>query len=387
MAKKDKAKKDKEKQVKDGMSDISDEDLISSIQKEVGEDNIRLGINSGGIMKIDKISTRCLPLDIALGIGGIPRGRTTEVFGAEGSGKTTLALTIVAECQSKGGRAAFVDVEHAVDPEYAKNIGVDLDKLIFSQPDSGEKALKVCDLLISSGKVDLVVVDSVAALVPQAELDGDVEDANIGGIAKLMSKSLRMFTARVSKSKTSLLFINQIRDKIGVSFGNPSSPTGGRALKFYASIRMEVTRIGSLKKDSDIIGSRTRVKVIKNKFAPPFKIAEFDLIYGKGISTIGGIVESALKHKIIEQSGSWFAYNGNRLGLGLAKAVEFLSSNSDLVEEIKEKLRQVLIPEPTCEVGDIDEETGELKDAADADDADAADAADDGGVEISVDDQ
>ncbi|HUU40500.1 MAG TPA: recombinase RecA [Desulfatiglandales bacterium] len=377
MAKKDKAKKDKEKQIKGGMGEISDEDLITSIQKEVGEGNIRLGINSGGIMKIDKISTRCLPLDAALGIGGIPRGRTTEVFGAEASGKTTLALTIVAECQSNGGRAAYVDVEHAVDSEYAKNIGVDLDKLIFSQPDSGEKALKVCDLLISSGKVDLVVVDSVAALVPQAELDGDVEDSNVAGIARLMSKSMRMFTAKVSKSKTSLLFINQTRDKIGVLFGNPSSPTGGKALKYYASIRMEITRIGSLKKGDNIIGSRTRVKVIKNKFAPPFKIAEFDLIYGKGISTIGGIVESAIKHKIVEQSGSWFSYNNNKLGLGLVKTVEFLENNDDVIEEIKEKLRQVLIPEPTCEVEDVDEETGELKDVNDTEDD---------GVEISIND-
>jgi recombination protein RecA len=378
MAKKDKARKDKEKQVKEGMSDVSDEDLISLIQKEVGEDNIRLGINSGGIVKIDKISTRCLPLDIALGIGGIPRGRTTEVFGAEASGKTTLALTIVAECQSKGGRAAYVDVEHAVDPEYARSIGVDLDKLIFSQPDSGDKALKVCDLLISSGKVDLVVVDSVAALVPQAELDGGVEDSNVAGIPRLMSKSLRMFTAKVSKSKTSLLFINQVRDKIGVLFGNPKTPTGGNALKFYASIRMEVIRIGGIKKGNDVIGSRTRVKVIKNKFAPPFKIAEFDLIYGKGISIIGGIVEAAVKHKIIEQSGSWFAYNNNRLGLGIVKTVEFLENNKDIVEEIREKLRQVLIPEPTCEAEDDDLKVvdGEVEGEEDIEED---------GVEISVD--
>ena len=291
---------------------------------------------------IQAISTGSINLDAALGIGGIPRGRVTEIYGPESSGKTTLTLHVIAEAQKLGGLAAFIDAEHALDAEYAKKLGVDIDNLMVSQPDSGEQALEIAEALVRSAAVDIVVVDSVAALVPKAELEGEMGDAMVGLQARLMSQALRKLTAVVSKSGTCLIFINQIREKIGVMFGNPETTTGGRALKFYSSVRLDIRRINSIKDGDAVVGSRTKVKVVKNKVAPPFKVAEFDIGYGEGISKTGELIDLGVEHKVVEKSGAWFSYGDLRIGQGRENAKAFLRDNPDVMGEIENRLREKL---------------------------------------------
>ncbi len=290
-------------------------------------------------MEIEAIPTGALSLDIALGIGGVPRGRIIEVYGPESSGKTTLALHVVAEAQKMGGEAAFIDAEHALDPVYAKKLGVDIDNLIVSQPDTGEQALEITESLVRSGALDVIVVDSVAALVPKAEIDGDMGDSHMGLQAKLMSQALRKLAGALNKTKTVLIFINQLREKIGVMFGNPETTTGGRALKFYASVRMDIRKIENIKQDGEFKGSRVRVKVVKNKVAPPFREAEFDVVYGEGISKAGNILDMAVNLDIIEKAGSWFSYNGERIGQGRENVKKYLQENPDILEEVESKVR------------------------------------------------
>ena len=290
-------------------------------------------------MEIEAIPTGALSLDIALGIGGVPRGRIIEVYGPESSGKTTLALHIIAEAQKMGGEAAFIDAEHALDPVYAKKLGVDIDNLIVSQPDTGEQALEITESLIRSGALDVVVVDSVAALVPKAEIDGDMGDSHMGLQARLMSQALRKLAGAINKSKTVLIFINQLREKIGVMFGNPETTTGGRALKFYASVRMDIRKIENIKQDGEIKGNRVRVKVVKNKVAPPFREAEFDVVYGQGISKEGNILDMAVNLDIVEKAGSWFSYNGERIGQGRENVKKYLKENPEILDEIEKKVR------------------------------------------------
>ena len=291
-------------------------------------------------MEIEAIPTGALSLDIALGIGGVPRGRIIEVYGPESSGKTTLALHIIAEAQKMGGEAAFIDAEHALDPVYAKKLGVDIDNLIVSQPDTGEQALEITESLIRSGALDVVVVDSVAALVPKAEIDGDMGDSHMGLQARLMSQALRKLAGAINKSKTVLIFINQLREKIGVMFGNPETTTGGRALKFYASVRMDIRKIENIKQDGEIKGNRVRVKVVKNKVAPPFREAEFDILYGKGISKVGNILDMAVNLDIVEKSGAWFSYNGQRISQGRENAKRYLEEHPETMNEIEKKVRE-----------------------------------------------
>ena len=290
-------------------------------------------------MEVEAIPTGALSLDIALGIGGVPRGRIIEVFGPESSGKTTLALHIIAEAQKTGGEAAFIDAEHALDPVYAKKLGVDIDNLIVSQPDTGEQALEITEALVRSGALDVIVVDSVAALVPKAEIDGEMGDSHMGLQARLMSQALRKLAGAINKSKTVLIFINQLREKIGVMFGNPETTTGGRALKFYASVRMDIRKTEMLKQDGQVIGNRVRVKVIKNKVAPPFREAEFDVMYGKGISKVGNILDMAVNLDIVEKSGAWFSYNGQRISQGRENAKRYLEEHPDVMDEIEKKVR------------------------------------------------
>jgi recombination protein RecA len=300
----------------------------------MGSDHVRISDNV--------ISTGCLSLDVALGVGGIPRGRIIEVFGPESSGKTTLALHVVAEAQKAGGYAAFIDAEHAMDPEYAKNLGVNLDELLVSQPDSGEQALEITETLVRSGALYIIVIDSVAALVPRAELEGEMGDSHMGLQARLMSQALRKLTGTVSRSNTTVLFVNQIREKIGVIFGNPETTPGGRALKFYSSVRLEIRRITSLKDGSDIVGNRTRVKVVKNKVAPPFKNTEFDIMYGKGISKEGDIIDIALKGDIIEKTGAWFSYGDMKIGQGRENVKQYLAENDEIYNEIIHKVKSFM---------------------------------------------
>ena len=315
---------------------------ITQIDRQFGKGSImRMG---GDHVRISEnvISTGCLSLDVALGVGGIPRGRIIEVFGPESSGKTTLALHVVAEAQKTGGYAAFIDAEHAMDPEYAKNLGINLDELLVSQPDSGEQALEIAETLVRSGALDIIVIDSVAALVPRAELEGDMGDSHMGLQARLMSQALRKLTGTVSRSNTTVLFVNQIREKIGVMFGNPETTPGGRALKFYSSVRIDIRRITSLKEGTDIVGNRTRVKIVKNKVAPPFKSTEFDIMYGKGISKEGDILDLALKGDIIEKTGAWFSYRDMKIGQGRENAKHYLSENDDVYSEIIQKVRSFM---------------------------------------------
>jgi recombination protein RecA len=324
---------------------------VGQIEKQFGKGSImRLGANNM-IAPVEVISTGAISIDYALGIGGVPRGRVIEIFGPESSGKTTLALQVIAEAQRKGGMAAFVDAEHALDAAYAKKLGVDLDNLLVSQPDNGEQALEIVEVIIRSNSVDVVVVDSVAALVPRAEIEGEMGEAQMGLQARLMSQALRKLTGAVSKSKTSLIFINQLREKIGVMFGNPETTTGGRALKFYSSVRIDIRRIGAIKDGENTVGGRTRVKIVKNKMAPPFREAEFDIMYGEGVSREGDLLDIAVEHKIIEKSGAWFAYGGERLGQGRENVKTYLKENIDLRTAIEEKVRKVLgmtkeTPEP-----------------------------------------
>jgi len=302
---------------------------------------MRLG-QKGAIQPIEAIPTGAISIDYALGVGGVPRGRVVEIFGPESSGKTTLALQVIAEAQKLGGMAAFVDAEHALDAAYAQKLGVDIDNLLVSQPDNGEQALEIVEVLIRSNGVDVVVVDSVAALVPKAEIEGEMGEAQMGLQARLMSQALRKLTGAVSKSKTALIFINQLREKIGVMFGNPETTTGGRALKFYASVRMDIRRIASIKDGDVVVGGRTRVKVVKNKVAPPFREAEFDVMYGEGISRTGDLIDLAVDKRIVEKSGAWFAYNGERLGQGRENAKQFLKENPDICRAIEDRVRREL---------------------------------------------
>ncbi len=315
---------------------------IAQIEKMYGKGSIMKMGSSGALLPIAAISTGSLELDAALGVGGVPRGRVIEIFGPESSGKTTLALHIIAEAQRVGGSAAFVDAEHALDPAYARSLGANIEDLLISQPDTGEQALEITEVLVRSGAIDVVVIDSVAALVPRAEIDGEMGEPTMGLQARLMSQALRKLTAAISKSKTCVIFINQLREKIGVMFGNPETTTGGRALKFYASVRLDIRRISSIKEGDEIIGSRVKVKVVKNKVAPPFKEAEFDIIYGEGISRIGSLVDLGVEHKIIEKSGSWFSYAGDRIGQGRENAKRFLQEHPALTNEIEGKLRAAL---------------------------------------------
>ena len=315
---------------------------VGQIEKQFGKGSImRLG-QKGAIQPIETISTGAISIDYALGVGGVPRGRVIEIFGPESSGKTTLALQIIAEAQKLGGMAAFVDAEHALDAGYAQKLGVDLENLLVSQPDNGEQALEIVEVLIRSNGVDVVVVDSVAALVPKAEIEGEMGDAQMGLQARLMSQALRKLTGVVSKSKTSLIFINQLREKIGVMFGNPETTTGGRALKFYASVRLDIRRIASIKDGDAVVGGRTRVKVVKNKVAPPFREAEFDVMYGEGISKYGDLIDLGVEKRIIEKSGAWFAYGGERLGQGRENAKQFLRDNPDIARTIEDRVRREL---------------------------------------------
>ena len=312
---------------------------MSQIEKQFGKGSV-MKLGEFKAMEIEAIPTGALSLDIALGIGGVPRGRIIEVFGPESSGKTTLALHIVAEAQKMGGEAAFIDAEHALDPVYAKKLGVDIDNLIVSQPDTGEQALEITESLVRSGALDVIVVDSVAALVPKAEIDGDMGDSHMGLQARLMSQALRKLAGAINKSKTVLIFINQLREKIGVMFGNPETTTGGRALKFYASVRMDIRRIENIKQDGEVKGNRVRVKVIKNKVAPPFREAEFDIVYGQGISKEGNILDMAVNLDIVEKAGSWFSYNGERIGQGRENVKKYLKENPEMLEDIEEKVRE-----------------------------------------------
>jgi recombination protein RecA len=315
---------------------------VGQIEKQFGKGSImRLG-QRGGVGPVEAISTGAISIDYALGIGGMPRGRVVEIFGPESSGKTTLALQVIAQAQRNGGMAAFVDAEHALDATYAQKLGVDLDGLLVSQPDNGEQALEIVEVLVRSGGVDVVVVDSVAALVPRAEIEGEMGEAQMGLQARLMSQALRKLTGVVSKSKTCLIFINQLREKIGVMFGNPETTTGGRALKFYASVRVDIRRIASLKDGDTVIGGRTRVKIVKNKLAPPFREAEFDVMYGEGISREGDLLDLAVEHKIVEKSGAWFAYAGERLGQGRENAKGFLRDNPETFRAIEDRVRKEL---------------------------------------------
>ena len=314
------------------------EAAMSQIEKQFGKGSV-MKLGEYKAMEVEAIPTGALSLDIALGIGGVPRGRIIEVFGPESSGKTTLALHIIAEAQKMGGEAAFIDAEHALDPVYARKLGVDIDNLIVSQPDTGEQALEITEALVRSGALDVVVVDSVAALVPKAEIDGEMGDSHMGLQARLMSQALRKLAGAINKSKTVLIFINQLREKIGVMFGNPETTTGGRALKFYASVRMDIRKTEMMKQDGQVIGNRVRVKVIKNKVAPPFREAEFDVLYGKGISKVGNILDMAVNLDIVEKSGAWFSYNGQRISQGRENAKRYLEEHPDIMDEIEKKVR------------------------------------------------
>ena len=315
---------------------------ITQIDRQFGKGSImRLGENYIPTMD-NVISTGCLSLDVALGVGGIPRGRVVEIYGPESSGKTTLALHIVAEAQKAGGFAAFIDAEHAVDPDYSKKLGVNTEELLISQPDTGEQALEICETLVRSGALHVIVIDSVAALVPRAELEGDMGDSHMGLQARLMSQALRKLTGTVSRSNTTVIFINQIREKIGVMFGNPETTPGGRALKFYSSVRLEIRRITTIKDGTEMVGSRVRVKVVKNKVAPPFKKSEFDIMYGLGISYVGDIIDLAVEGNIVEKTGAWYSYDDMKIGQGRENAKSFLTENSDILDAVTEKVKSFM---------------------------------------------
>ncbi|MCZ6498215.1 MAG: recombinase RecA [Gammaproteobacteria bacterium] len=337
---------------------------LAQIEKQFGKGSVmRLG-DSSAIRDIDVVSTGSLGLDVALGIGGLPKGRVVEIYGPEASGKTTLTLQVVAEVQKQGGTAAFVDAEHALDPSYAKRLGVNVDELLISQPDTGEQALEITDMLIRSGAVDVVVIDSVAALTPRAEIEGEMGDTHVGLQARLMSQALRKLTANIQRSNCMLIFINQIRIKIGVMFGNPETTTGGNALKFYASVRLDIRRIGAIKKGDEILGNETRVKVVKNKLAPPFRKAEFEILYGHGISREGELIDLGAEHDIVEKSGSWYSYQGDRIGQGKENVRSYLLENPEMANQIDAQLRAKLLPTGPVEVPmDKTEESAELKQA------------------------
>ena len=311
---------------------------MGHIEKQFGKGSV-MKLGEFKAMNVEAIPTGALSLDIALGIGGIPRGRIIEIFGPESSGKTTLALHAIAETQKMGGEAAFIDAEHALDPVYAKNLGVDIDNLIVSQPDTGEQALEIAEALIRSGAIDIIIVDSVAALVPKAEIDGDMGDSHIGLQARLMSQALRKLAGAINKTNAVIIFINQLREKVGIMFGNPETTPGGRALKFYSSVRLDIRKIENIKQDGEVVGNRARVKVIKNKVAPPFREAEFDIVYGKGISKEGNILDLAVNLDIVEKSGAWFSYNGEKIGQGRENVKKYLSENPKVMDELEKKIR------------------------------------------------
>jgi recombination protein RecA len=353
------------------MSDNKDREkalemAIGQIEKQHGKGTImRLGDEA--TQDVPSISTGSIMVDYALGVGGVPRGRVTEIYGPEASGKTTLALHVIAEAQKAGGYAAFVDAEHAFDPRYAKNLGINTDELLVSQPDSGEQALEITETLIRSAALDVIVVDSVAALVPRAELEGEMGDSHMGLQARLMSQAMRKITGIINKTRTSVIFINQIREKIGVMFGNPETTSGGRALKFYSSVRMDIRRIGSLKKGDDMVGNRTKVKVVKNKVAPPFKEVEFNIIYGEGISRLAEVLDMAVEFDIIEKRGSWYRYDGEPIGQGTDNAIEFLESDPELADKIEKQVREQMNP---SEENEKAEENGQEKNEEEDSDSD-----------------
>ncbi|NCB91263.1 MAG: recombinase RecA [Clostridia bacterium] len=346
---------------------------LGQIEKQFGKGSVMKLGDSGKDMNVQTVPTGSLSLDVALGLGGVPRGRIIEVYGPESSGKTTVALHMVAEVQKKGGIAGFIDAEHALDPAYAKNIGVDIDELYISQPDNGEQALEITETMVRSGAVDIIIVDSVAALVPKAEIEGEMGDSHMGLQARLMSQALRKLTGVVSKSNCIVIFINQLREKIGVMFGNPETTTGGRALKFYASIRMDVRRIEAIKQAGEVVGNRTRIKVVKNKVAPPFKEAEFDIMFGKGISREGDLLDLAVNMGVIQKSGAWFSYNDNKIGQGRENSKIFLKENPEVADEVEGKVREIcgLAVEPQPKAG-----------KATASDAKSAKAADTSSIEM-----
>jgi recombination protein RecA len=335
---------------------------LGQIEKQFGKGSVmRLG-DSGATNSIEAVSTGSIGLDVALGIGGVPKGRVVEIYGPEASGKTTLTLQIVAEAQKTGGTAAFVDAEHALDPAYAEKLGVNVDELLISQPDTGEQALEITDMLVRSGAVDIIVIDSVAALTPKAEIEGEMGDSHMGLQARLMSQALRKLTANINRSNAMVVFINQIRMKIGVMFGSPETTTGGNALKFYSSVRMDIRRIGAIKKGDEVIGNQTRVKVVKNKVSPPFKMAEFEILYGHGISREGEIIDLGVQHGLIDKAGSWYSYGDDRIGQGKENVREYLKSNPETTAEIEAKIRAVLLPDkveaptPVADADDAAEE-------------------------------
>ena len=334
---------------------------LSQIEKQFGKGSV-MKLGEYQAMNVEAIPTGALGLDIALGIGGVPRGRIIEIFGPESSGKTTLALHIIAEAQKMNGEAAFIDAEHALDPVYAKHLGVDIDNLIVSQPDTGEQALEITESLVRSGALDVIVVDSVAALVPKAEIDGDMGDSHMGLQARLMSQALRKLAGVINKSKCVVIFINQLREKVGVMFGNPETTAGGRALKYYASVRLDIRKIENIKQDGEVVGNRARVKVVKNKVAPPFREAEFDIVYGKGISKEGNILDIAVNLDIVDKSGSWFSYDGERIGQGRENVKKYLSENPEIMDEIEKKIRAKFNEAFEKSLGDEESEEDEDKD-------------------------
>jgi recombination protein RecA len=317
---------------------------LSQIEKQFGKGSVMRMGDGSAVRNIETISTGSLSLDIALGVGGVPKGRVVEIFGPESSGKTTLTLHIVAEAQKAGGTAAFVDAEHALDPIYAEKLGVDMDELLVSQPDTGEQALEITDMLVRSGAVDVVVIDSVAALTPKAEIEGEMGDSHVGLQARLMSQALRKLTANIKRSNCVVIFINQIRMKIGVMFGNPETTTGGNALKFYSSVRLDIRRTGAIKKGDEVVGNETKVKVVKNKVAPPFRQANFEILYGEGVSRQGEIIELGVKEGIVEKSGAWYSYNGDRIGQGKENVRNFLKENPDIAQDIETRVRDAVFP-------------------------------------------
>ena len=363
-----------DKNAKDKITNLTDagekekalEAALNQIQKQFGKGSIMKLGDKGSQMNVESISTGSISLDMATGVGGVPKGRIVEIYGPESSGKTTLTLHIIAEAQKNGGKAAFIDAEHALDPVYAKNLGVDTENLLVSQPDTGEQALEICDMLVRSGALDIVVIDSVAALVPKAEIQGEMGDAHVGLQARLMSQALRKITGSINRSNTCVIFINQLREKVGVMYGSPEVTTGGRALKFYASMRCDVRKVETIKSGDEILGNRTRVKIVKNKVAPPFKQAEFDIMYGEGISKEGDILDSAVDAKIIDKAGSWYSYNGQRIGQGRENIKVYLKEHAQIADEIEKKLLDTLknegepVKEPEPEV--TDDEFSEIMD-------------------------
>ena len=363
-----------DKNAKDKITNLTDagekekalEAALNQIQKQFGKGSIMKLGDKGSQMNVESISTGSISLDMATGVGGVPKGRIVEIYGPESSGKTTLTLHIIAEAQKNGGKAAFIDAEHALDPVYAKNLGVDTENLLVSQPDTGEQALEICDMLVRSGALDIVVIDSVAALVPKAEIQGEMGDARVGLQARLMSQALRKITGSINRSNTCVIFINQLREKVGVMYGSPEVTTGGRALKFYASMRFDVRKVETIKSGDEILGNRTRVKIVKNKVAPPFKQAEFDIMYGEGISKEGDILDSAVDAKIIDKAGSWYSYNGQRIGQGRENIKVYLKEHAQIADEIEKKLLDTLknegepVKEPEPEV--TDDEFSEIMD-------------------------